>query len=128
MPCLCSKNLTLNTTVEPGQFTERKDPIVGGRPLPLRVWDREAGKLIQEFMDDHPATYDSRPRRSVTQWLESRRAYDWLIAAYQNSRWSARQIEPFISKHHIDMSEFKPVIFRSFAEFFGREFRPGVRE
>jgi phosphatidylserine decarboxylase len=100
---------------------------VGGKPLPLPVWDRKAGKLLEEFMEDHPATYDSHPRRSFTQWLESRRLYDWLVAAYQNSRWSTRNIEPFISKHKIDMMEFKPVIYRSFAEFFGREFRPGVR-
>jgi len=100
---------------------------MGGKPLPLPVWDRQAGKLIEEFMDDHPATYDSRPRRSLTQWLQSRRLYDWLIAAYQNSRWSAREIEPFISKHKIDMSEFKPVKYQSFAEFFDREFLPGVR-
>jgi phosphatidylserine decarboxylase len=94
----------------------------------LPVWDRRAGKLIEEFMDDHPATYDSRPRRSLTQWLESRRAYDWLIAAYQDTRWSARQIQPFISKHKIDMSEFKPVEYRCFAEFFDGEFLPGVRK
>ena len=100
---------------------------MGGKPLPLPVWDRQAGKLVQEFMDDHPATYDSRPRRSLTQWLESRRLYDWLIAAYQGSRWSAREIEPFISKHHIDMSEFKPGPYSSFADFFDREFLPGLR-
>ena len=79
---------------------------MGGKPLPLTVWDRQAGKPVEEFMDDHSETYASRPRRSLTQWLESRRSYDWLIAVYQNSRWSARQIEPFISKHKIDMSEF----------------------
>jgi phosphatidylserine decarboxylase len=100
---------------------------MGGKPVPLPVWDRQAGKQIEEFMDDHPATYDSRPRRSLTQWLESRRSYDWLIAVYQNSRWSAREIEPFISKHKINMSEFKSVKYQSFAEFFDREFRPGVR-
>jgi phosphatidylserine decarboxylase len=100
---------------------------MGGKPLPLPVWDRKAGKLVQEFMDDHPATYDSRPHRSAVQWLKSRRLYDWLVAAYQSSAWSARAIEPFISKHHIDMSEFKPVIYRSFADFFDRELRPGVR-
>jgi phosphatidylserine decarboxylase len=93
----------------------------------LPVWDRQAGKCFQEFMDDHPATYDSRPRRSATQWLQSRRTWDWVIAAYQNSRWSTRAIEPFISKHKIDMSEFKPVNYRSFAEFFDRDFRPGKR-
>jgi phosphatidylserine decarboxylase len=97
------------------------------KPLPLPVWDRRAGKLIEEFMDDHPSTYESRPRRSLNQWLESEPLYDWLLAAYQNTRRSARQIEPFIRKHNIDMQEFKPVIYRSFAEFFDREFRPGAR-
>src|SRR5262249_7350492 len=77
--------------------------------------------------DDHPATYDSRPRRSLTQWLESSRAYDWLLAAYQDTAMSRRAITPFIARHGIDMSEFKPVIYRSFAEFFDREFKAGIR-
>jgi hypothetical protein len=51
-----------------------------------------------------------------------------MLATYQNSRRSARQIEPFIRKHNIDMSELKPVIYWSFAEFFDREFRPGARQ
>jgi hypothetical protein len=67
---------------------------LGWKPRPLPVWDRRAGKLVQEFMDDHPAIYaaiyDTRPRRSMTQWLESRRLNDWLIAAYQNGHWSTR--------------------------------------
>ena len=100
---------------------------MGGTPLPLPVWDRRAGRLFQEFLKDHPATYDSRPRRSLTQWMESSRTYDWLVAAYQNSSWSAREIKPFIERHRIDMAEFKAVIYRSFAEFFGREFKPGAR-
>jgi hypothetical protein len=35
------------------------------------------------------------------------------VAAYQSSTPSARQIEPFIGKHSIDMTEFKPVVYRS---------------
>ena len=97
------------------------------QPQPLPVWDRKTGKLFNEFMPDHPNTYNSRPRRSLTQILESHPLYDWLLAAYQNSRRSARQIEPFIREHGIDMSEFKPVAYRSFAEFFDREFLPGSR-
>ncbi len=97
------------------------------KPLPLPIWDRRAEKLIEEFMGDHPSTYESRPRHSLTQWLESEPLYDRLLATYQNTRRSARQIEPFIRKHNIDMREFKPVIYRSFAEFFDREFRPGAR-
>jgi phosphatidylserine decarboxylase len=98
------------------------------KPLPLPVWDRRAGKVIDEFMDDHPTTYETKPYRSLNQWLESEPLYDWLLATYQNMPRSARQIGPFIRKHGIDMSEFKPVIYRSFAEFFDREFKPGVRK
>jgi phosphatidylserine decarboxylase len=98
-----------------------------GRPLPLPVWDREAGQLVKEWMDDSPTTYESEPRRSVMQWLESQPLVDWLVAFRQNTRWSAKRIGPFIRKHQIDMSEFEPVEYRSFAEFFDRRFRPGVR-
>lgn len=97
------------------------------KPQPLPVWDRKSGKLVEEFMKDHPSTYESKPRRSLTQWLESEPLYDWLLAAYQNTRRSARSIDPFIKQHGIDMSEFKPVIYRCFADFFDREFRSGVR-
>jgi len=49
------------------------------------------------------------------------------LAAYQNTTFSARKIEPFIRKHDIDMSEFEPVKYRSYAEFFERRFLPGKR-
>jgi phosphatidylserine decarboxylase len=98
------------------------------KPMPLPVWDRSCGKSFEEFMEDHPSTYESRPHRSINQWLESQPLYDWLLAAYQNTRRSARQIEPFIRKHGIDMSEFKPVAYQSFAEFFDRQFKDGARK
>jgi phosphatidylserine decarboxylase len=79
-------------------------------------------------MDNHQATYESEPRRSITQWIKSQPLYDWLYAAYQNTHLSAQQIEPFVRKYHIDMNEFEPVEYRSFAEFFDRRFRPGVRK
>jgi phosphatidylserine decarboxylase len=98
------------------------------KPLPLSVWDRQAGRPFREWMDDHTPTYESQPRRSITQWIKSQPLFDRLYAAYENTRWSARQIEPFIRKYQIDMSEFEPVKYRSFAEFFDRRFRPGVRQ
>ena len=79
-------------------------------------------------MGDHQATYESEPQRSVRQWVKSHPLFDWLYAAYENTRWSAGEIEPFIRKYHIDMSEFEPIEYRSFAEFFDRRFRPGVRK
>lgn len=97
------------------------------RPLPLPVRDRSTGRVFQEFMDDSPATYESEPRRSLAQQLQSHPAVDWLIAAYQDTRFSARKIGPFIRKHQIDMEEFEPGPYRTYADFFERRFRPGKR-
>src|SRR5438132_7198616 len=97
------------------------------KPLPLPVWDRRGGKLVREWMDDHTPTYESEPQRSITQWIKSQPLVDWLYAVYENTHWSARQIEPFVRKYHIDRSEFESREYGSFAEFFDRRFRPGVR-
>src|SRR4051812_24097796 len=96
-------------------------------PLPLKVFDRKANRLFEEFMDDSPATYESKPHRSLMQWISASPTIDWLVAAYQDTRLSARKIEPFIRKHHIDMSEFEPGPFETYAAFFERHFRPGKR-
>jgi phosphatidylserine decarboxylase len=97
------------------------------RPSPLPVWDRQRQKLFEEFSDDLKSTYETRPRRSPTAWLEAQPWYDWIVSAVQNSSWSARKVQPFIEKHKIDMSEFEPVIYRSYAQFFTRKFRSGAR-
>jgi phosphatidylserine decarboxylase len=96
-------------------------------PQPLPVWDRKQGKVFQEFMPDSAATYESRPRRSFTNLIQSHPAYDWLVSMYQNSSLSARKIEPFIRKHHIDMAEFEPGPYPTYAAFFERRFKSGVR-
>ena len=90
------------------------------KPLPLPVWDRQRGTLVQEWMDDHQPHYESEPQRSFTQWVKSQPVYDRLYALYQNSRLSSREIEPLIRKYQIDMAEFEPVRYRSFAEFRNR--------
>jgi phosphatidylserine decarboxylase len=97
-------------------------------PLPLPVWDRRTGELFSEWMEDSKLTYESKPRRSINQWLESEPLYDWFLAAYQHTHRSARKIEPFIRKHNINMAEFEPVIYRSYAEFFVRRFRAEARK
>jgi phosphatidylserine decarboxylase len=97
------------------------------RPVPLPVRDRKTGKLFREFSPDLASTYESRPARSPTAWLEAQPAYDWLVAAVQHSRFSARKIDSFIKKHKIDMREFEPVMYRSYSDFFTRRFRDGMR-
>jgi phosphatidylserine decarboxylase len=98
------------------------------KPLPLPVYDRRNAKLFHEFMDDSPSTYESRPHRSLVQWITSSPTIDWLIAAYQNTSFSARKIDTFVRKHDIDMSEFEPGPFESYAAFFERRFLPGKRK
>jgi len=97
------------------------------KPLPVPVFDRRTGHVIQEFMDDSTATYESPPHKSLMQWIDSSPTWDWVVAAYQNTLFSARKIEPFIRKHHIDMTEFESGPFNSYAEFFDRRFLPGKR-
>jgi phosphatidylserine decarboxylase len=97
------------------------------KPQPIPVWDRTAGKVFQEFMPDSAATYESRPRRSLTNVIQSHPTYDWFVSMYQNTRLSAKKIEPFVRKHCIDVSEFEPGPYATYAAFFERRFRPGVR-
>jgi phosphatidylserine decarboxylase len=97
------------------------------KPVPLTVWDRTTRQVHKDWMDDGKSHYESQPQRSPTQWLESQPLYDWFYATLQHTRWSAHKIQPFIEKHHIDMSEFERVQYRSYNEFFIRKFRPGVR-
>jgi phosphatidylserine decarboxylase len=85
---------------------------------PLLIWDRKLGKLTQEYMTDSPATYETKPHRSLTNLLQSHPAYDWFVSIYQNTKLSARKIGPFIRKHHIDMDQFEPGPYRSYAAFF----------
>jgi phosphatidylserine decarboxylase len=97
------------------------------KPRPLEIWDRAANKRVTEWMKDSPQTYETRPRRSLRNWLESHPLYDWALAFYQNSGWSRGDIAPFIRDHAIDMTPFEPVRYQSFADFFDRRFRPGAR-
>src|SRR4051812_23828663 len=96
------------------------------RSEPLPIWDREQGKLIHEFMDDSPATYETNPN-SFSYWLKSWPLYDWIAAMYEESPFSKKNIEPFIHKHNINMNEFESKDYKSYGEFFVREFKPGVR-
>jgi phosphatidylserine decarboxylase len=46
------------------------------KPLPLPVWDRQRGTLLEEWMDDHQPHYESQPQRSFTQWVKSQPVYE----------------------------------------------------
>lgn len=96
-------------------------------PKPLKLWDRDKNDSVEEWMPDHQSTYETRLLRSPSQWLRTTPLFDKLNALYQDAPWTTRQIEPFVREYKIDMSEFEPRKYRSYADFFVREFRPGVR-
>jgi phosphatidylserine decarboxylase len=101
--------------------------MMAADPKPVKVSDRDRGQMVEEFMPDHPTTYETRPERSLVQWLQSTPAYDWFYALYQDAPWTWLQIEPFVLEYHVDLSEFMPRKHRSYADFFVRAFKPGIR-
>ncbi len=70
--------------------------------------------------------YCSKPGAGLLRICSARGSAN-LYAKFLNSRASRPQIKKFIRRHGIDMSEYKPVKFRSFNEFFTREIRPECR-
>lgn len=50
-----------------------------------------------------------------------------LYAHHLNTRLSKPSIKKFVKRHGLDMSEYKPVKYRSFNDFFRREIRPECR-
>jgi hypothetical protein len=89
------------------------------KPLPLPVWDRQRGKLVQEWMDDHQPHYESDPQGSFTQWIKSQPLYDRLYALYENSRWSTREIDDRTSS---SLDLMPPARMRKLAEMNGSRF------
>lgn len=94
------------------------------KPIALTIWDRQKGGLVDEFMVDSPATYAGLASAMVG-IRSALRLADRRLAEHGLQR--ARNIEPFIRRHNIGMTEFKPVTYRNYAEFFDREFKEGFR-
>lgn len=94
------------------------------------VYDRASGECREERQYG-----DSGLRfaygTSVGRWLLTLTAIrPWFSeanAVARRSPLSARSIPAFVEAHAIDLSEFEERHFRSFADFFTRSFRDGVR-
>jgi hypothetical protein len=66
---------------------------MNGQASSITCLGSPGGKLVTEWMDDHQATYESEPQHSVRQWVKSQPLFDWIYAAYENTRWSVREID-----------------------------------
>lgn len=87
------------------------------------------GFLVQEKIDGKLEFLYSNFLGKVARYFFRTKAaatgYAWL----QNSSWSKRKIDPFISKHKIKIADFVIPVggFKSFNDFFTRKLKPGVR-
>ena len=70
--------------------------------------------------------YCNKLGAGILRICSTRRAAN-IYASYLNSRLSKRKIKKFIKANGIDISQYKPVKYRSFNEFFRREIRPECR-
>jgi phosphatidylserine decarboxylase len=66
---------------------------------------------------EDPELWKAREDDNTRSVVESHPLYDWLVAGWQSTPWSARKTEPFVRKHNIDVSEFEPGPYRSYAAF-----------
>src|SRR5947209_19604915 len=99
---------------------------MASKPLPLPVFDRKAGRLIEEFMDDAPSTYESAPRRSLNQWLESHPLYDWLLRSSRNTGFLGKKTHLSFGIHAITLREFEPGPNRRSADSSERLYAPSL--
>ncbi len=103
--------------------------MAAGQAEPIRIWDRAAGREIEERVYGGGALrrlYGTPWGRAIVGIL----ARPWLsrlAGAYHDSPVSRRRIGPFVRAFGIRMDEFESGPFESFNAFFARAFRAGVR-
>lgn len=97
---------------------------------PIRVWDRSLGREVEEQVYGEGAVrfmYGTRLGRGLGELLLARRWFSRLYGWLQSTRWSGRKVAPFIERYAIPMDQYQPGPFRTFNEFFVRQFAAGAR-
>ncbi len=62
-----------------------------------------------------------------TDQLLPKKVLSKIMGAIENTRWSAKKIPNFVKAYDIDMSLYEEKEFRTFNEFFVRQFKKGMR-
>lgn len=88
------------------------------------IWDRKKGIHIVE--PDRQDTllkvlYQTVPGRIILKLVVVRPWFSKLGGLYQKSRWSKKNIKPFVEKYNIDVSEVNLDSLKSFNDFFHRK-------
>lgn len=95
----------------------------------MDIYNRKSRQLYSEKQYCEKALsfmYHTPPGRLLLK-LASGTGVSRLYGRYQKSALSRRKIKPFIEKYGIDMSQFEPREYTSYAEFFMRQAIDGAR-
>jgi len=101
--------------------------------IPLRYVDRRTGELREETVAGLQYlkwVYSSKAGRLTLATLVKRKLFSAFYGKLQDTGFSRRKIQKFITELQIDLSEAKiedPSDYRSFNEFFSRKLKPGAR-
>lgn len=96
----------------------------------IEYWDRREKRLARESVYGEGAlrfAYETRLGQALGEMVLSKSWFSRLYGSLQDTRRSARKIEPFVRRFGIPMEDYEAREFRSFNEFFIRRFRPGAR-
>ncbi len=90
----------------------------------MQYYDRKKQEIVEEIEYQKKLLeflYHTKPGRLLLKLFVARPWFSNLRALYQRSRWSKKDIKPFVEKHHIDTVKWDLSEFCSFNDFFIRK-------
>jgi phosphatidylserine decarboxylase len=97
---------------------------------PIKYWDRYQNKVLNDqiYADWFIRfCYETTLGKKFLDHFFSRKSFNLLYGLYKNSPLSLKQIHKDIAQYHIDMNLFEEVPFKSYADFFLRKYKNGMR-
>lgn len=98
--------------------------------MSITIYDRRTATLVQEEQFGEKKLqflYETALGRVILKLFICGTWYSRYNAARENSPKSAAKIAPFVSRYHINLSDFEQREYVSFADFFTRKILPGRR-
>lgn len=92
--------------------------------MAITVYDRRTATLMQEPQYGEKKLhflYETVPGRMILKLFVCGRRYSQWNARRECSPRSVKKIAPFVQQYHIDLSEYEPREYTSFADFFTRQ-------
>lgn len=97
----------------------------------IQFWNPDTSAIEVEAVYGDGAIkwlYENPLGQKVASYILSKSLFSKVYGAYQDSTWSRSEIDRFIDKFEIPMEQYEKGPFRTFNEFFIRQFLPGQRE